>query len=60
MFEGSESTLLLTKEPLFMRKAEIIRDSCFVLGFDTYIRLLNPKYYGAGSVNDLCEALEKF
>ena len=53
-------SLLLTKEPLFVNKGELIKDSCFVLGYDTFTRLLNPKYYGSGTNDDLCEALEAF
>jgi Cytidylyltransferase-like len=39
-------TVLLSREPLFVGKAAIFPGCTFVLGFDTAVRLLNPKYYG--------------
>lgn len=32
--------------PLYPDKAEIFRNSTFVLGYDTAVRLVMPKYYG--------------
>lgn len=37
--------VVLTCAPTFAEKAELFRDSWFVLGYDTAIRLLNPSYH---------------
>jgi hypothetical protein len=39
-------TVLLSREPLFVGKAALYPGCTFVLGFDTAVRLLDPKYYG--------------
>lgn len=46
--------VVLTMEPFFVDKASLFPDSHFVIGADTFIRLLNPKYYGSstGPVRD--------
>mmetsp|Transcript_50707 Transcript_50707/g.88426 ORF Transcript_50707/g.88426 Transcript_50707/m.88426 type:complete len:168 (+) Transcript_50707:3-506(+) len=36
---------LITRAPLFAAKAELCRDCDFALGFDTYRRIVDPKYY---------------
>jgi len=51
--------LVLTKEPLFIGKARLLPRSCFVLGQDTYKRLLDRKYY-ADSEEALKLALLEF
>ncbi|NJM05694.1 hypothetical protein HC891_05140 [Candidatus Gracilibacteria bacterium] len=43
------ATLVLSREPLFSAKAALYPGSCFVLGYDTAVRLLNPDYYGGTS-----------
>ena len=40
--------------PLFTLKAKLFADSTFVIGYDTAIRLIMPKYY-RGEVNMLLE-----
>ena len=37
--------LIVTQVPMFFEKAKLIRNSCFAIGYDTYVRLLNLKYY---------------
>lgn len=37
--------LLLSREPLFTAKAELYPGSAFVVGYDTAIRLVAPRYY---------------
>ena len=36
----------LTRNPTFWRKAELFPGSVFVIGWDTMIRLIDPRYYG--------------
>ncbi|DBA84041.1 TPA: hypothetical protein ACH3X1_006523 [Trebouxia sp. C0004] len=38
--------LVLTQAPLYPDKAKIFHNSTFVLGYDTAVRLVMPKYYG--------------
>jgi hypothetical protein len=38
--------VVLSREPLFVAKAALFPGSVFVVGFDTAIRLINPRYYG--------------
>ncbi|OAE31286.1 hypothetical protein AXG93_1962s1430 [Marchantia polymorpha subsp. ruderalis] len=45
-FRDIGKTLVLTNQPYFYKKAELLPDSTFVVGVDTAIRLINPKYYG--------------
>ena len=33
--------------PLFLHKARLFRSSTFVIGHDTYVRLVDPKYYAS-------------
>ena len=42
-----ERVCALTRAPLFAHKAKLFPGSTFVVGADTAIRLVNPKYYGA-------------
>lgn len=37
---------LLTQAPLYVEKARLFARSTFVVGYDTAIRLVMPKYYG--------------
>lgn len=39
-------TIVVTTTPLFEQKAALLRDSVFVVGYDTATRLVNPRYYG--------------
>lgn len=38
--------LVVTRAPLFTNKAHLFPKSTFVVGYDTAIRLVIPKYYG--------------
>ncbi|KAK9815499.1 hypothetical protein WJX72_004708 [[Myrmecia] bisecta] len=38
--------VVITKASLFTQKAALFRDSVFVIGYDTAVRLVMPKYYG--------------
>ncbi|KAK9917941.1 hypothetical protein WJX75_009936 [Coccomyxa subellipsoidea] len=46
--------LVVTQAPLFTLKSKLFSKSTFVIGYDTAIRLIMPKYYG-GEVNMLLE-----
>jgi hypothetical protein len=50
LFSASPS-LILTRAPRFIDKAALMPGSTFVLGYDTVVRLLNPKYYPDGDVS---------
>ena len=43
---SSHPRLWLTRAPLYSQKAALMPGATFVLGHDTAVRLLNPKYYG--------------
>ncbi len=49
-------SVLLTREPTFHRKARLFPGSAFVLGWDTAVRLVQPRYYG-GSEEAMLGAL---
>ncbi|CEL99726.1 unnamed protein product [Vitrella brassicaformis CCMP3155] len=38
--------LLLSSAPLFTQKAALVRGVTFIVGMDTFVRIINPKYYG--------------
>lgn len=44
-FAGSY-TLILSRAPLFVQKAALYPGRLFVLGYDTAVRLIAPRYYG--------------
>ncbi|CDW89124.1 uncharacterized protein loc101305073 [Stylonychia lemnae] len=44
-FDKPDMNVLVTKEPYFYKKALMIPNSAFVVGYDTYIRLIDIKYY---------------
>ena len=46
-----EHRLVITRAPRFIDKAALFPESTFVLGYDTAVRLLDPKYYEAGGVD---------
>ena len=56
-FRGTER-LVLTRAPVFFEKARLFPGCTFVIGWDTMIRLVDPKYYGGGQSNMLI-ALEE-
>ena len=43
-FDAS-NTVLVTASPLFSQKSDLYPGSTFVIGYDTAVRLLDPKYY---------------
>jgi len=53
----SAGELLLTAAPTFREKAELMPGSTFVIGWDTAVRVLDDRFYGAGQ---LASALEEF
>lgn len=44
-FEG-RWTVVLTRAPTFQEKAALFPNSTFVIGWDTAVRLVEPRYYG--------------
>lgn len=52
---GSLYPALLTQAALFMDKARLMPGCSFVIGIDTAVRLLDPKYYGGAE--GLCQSL---
>ena len=50
--EGLQSNgrVYLTRTPTFWRKASLFPGSVFVIGWDTMIRLIDPKYYGDSEI----------
>ena len=54
-FEG-RGIVVLTRAATFAEKARVLPGTTFVIGFDTAMRLFDPKYYG-GSVIAMDEAL---
>lgn len=55
-FEGFAS-IVLTRAPRFIEKARALPGSVFVLGWDTFVRLLEPRYYD--SVEAMRDALRE-
>lgn len=53
----SRFPMVVTRAPTFHTKARLFPNACFAIGFDTAVRLLDPKYYG-DEENDLLRALE--
>ncbi len=48
--------VVVTSAPLFTTKSQLLPGSCFVVGYDTAIRLVMPKYYN----NSEAEMLVQF
>lgn len=44
-FDAVGKTVIITNQPYFYKKAELLPDSTFIIGADTAARLINPKYY---------------
>ncbi|CAO2830121.1 unnamed protein product [Amaranthus hypochondriacus] len=55
-FEKAGKTIIISNQPYFYKKAELFPGSAFVIGADTVVRLINPKYYD-GSYNRMIEVL---
>ncbi len=56
-FEG-KADAAVTRVPVFYEKARYFPGSTFIIGFDTMIRLVEPRYYG-GSVERMRAALSE-
>ena len=56
---GINFSVVLTRAPLFIDKSHMFPNSVFTIGWDTYVRLLNPKYYEC-SQKKLISALHDF
>lgn len=50
-FRG-RGALVLSRAPLFVQKAALFPGCTFVLGYDTAVRLVDPKYYGGEAGRD--------
>eukprot|EP00897_Mesotaenium_endlicherianum_P009646 jgi/Mesen1/870/ME000114S10946 len=48
-FVTSRRLVVVTRESFFYEKAKLLQDSTFVVGVDTAVRLVNPKYYEGSS-----------
>ncbi|KAF3326633.1 Cytidylyltransferase-like protein [Carex littledalei] len=55
-FRKAGKNVIISNQPYFYKKAELFPGSAFVIGADTVIRLVNPKYYG-GDYNKMIEIL---
>ena len=51
--------LLVSRSPLFIHMAKIWTSAIFILGYDTFTRLLLPKYYD-NSEEKVVQALQEF
>ena len=50
---------MVTCEPLFFNKANnFFRNSCFTTGYDTFVRIIDKKYY-EGNISLLIQLLEE-
>jgi nicotinic acid mononucleotide adenylyltransferase len=49
-------TVIISNQPYFYKKAELFPGSAFVIGVDTAVRLINPKYYD-GDYNKMLKIL---
>ena len=54
-FRG-KSRVVLTRAETFYKKAQLFPGTSFIVGWDTAVRLVDPKYYG-GSEDDMLSAL---
>ncbi|WRX15493.1 Cytidyltransferase-like domain - like 3 [Theobroma cacao] len=52
----AEKTVIVSNQPYFYKKAELFPGSAFVIGADTAVRLINPKYYD-GRYDKMLETL---
>jgi len=42
----NKHNVLITRAPLFIDKARLFPSCTFVIGWDTFVRIVDPKYYG--------------
>ena len=54
-FTPSGFPVILSVLPIFTQKAELFRDCVFVVGYDTAVRLVMPKYYADSRSNMFVE-----
>lgn len=54
----NRARVLLTREPRFLEKARLFPGNTFVIGWDTVVRLVHPRYYG-GSEPAMHAALDE-
>ncbi len=47
-FVVNKLDLIITHEPLFVGKSRLFKECNYVMGFDTFERIINAKYYGEG------------
>jgi nicotinamide mononucleotide (NMN) deamidase PncC len=47
-----EGVLIMTNLPTFVEKAAVFRDSIFIVGYDTAIRIMDPNFYGGVAARD--------
>lgn len=50
-FQDRQLDIVLTKEPFFYKKALQLPGACFCLGYDTFTRLMDLKYYDGKKEN---------
>ena len=55
-FDGQ--TVVVTRAPLYIDKAKIFPNSTFVIGSDTFERIVDPKYYGDKSIRAMRVVLD--
>ncbi|XP_020238867.1 uncharacterized protein LOC109817921 [Cajanus cajan] len=55
-FEKVGKAVIISNQPYFYKKAELFPGSAFVIGADTAVRLINPKYYD-GDYNKMLKIL---
>ncbi|CAL0320787.1 unnamed protein product [Lupinus luteus] len=55
-FQEAGKTVIISNQPYFYNKAELFPGSAFVIGTDTAVRLINPKYYD-GDYNKMLKIL---
>ncbi|KAI9120145.1 hypothetical protein K1719_008793 [Acacia pycnantha] len=55
-FEKVGKSVIISNQPYFYKKAELFPGSAFVIGADTAVRLINPKYYD-GDYNKMLKIL---
>jgi hypothetical protein len=56
-FDASAPPLVLSDAPLFVQKAALLPGTTFVVGIDTAIRIVMPKYYAGGDEAAMCAVL---
>merc|ERR1711916_242676 len=51
------SLIVTTKEQTFVDKAKVLPGRKFVVGYDTAVRIVDPRYYGDGKHEEMVAAL---